>query len=94
MLTRLQIMCMTPKTRLEYDGQKITRAEQSIHATTQRKIRSKLCTMPARLRDGKNINGGRHLRRASKNLMVRRDSFESMDATRVQPSHTKPGSMR
>lgn len=90
MLTRLQIACMTPKTRLDYDGAKIERTENSIHWTTNRKIRSKLCSMPPRHRNGEEIGGGRHLRRSTKKLASRIAAFEAGDTD----SHTKPGAMR
>lgn len=41
-----------------------------------------------RTREGKNFPGGRHLRRALKNLNARRNSFKEA------PEYTKPGSMQ
>jgi len=45
---------------------------------------------PPRTRDGKNFPGGRHLRRALKNLSARQNSFVAATKGHQQ---TKPGSM-
>ena len=73
MLTRIQLACMTDKTRTDYYGVAPLnkRPDYSIHATTNKKRRSDLCTVSPRLRDGKEFAGGRHLRRAKALLKAR-----------------------
>jgi hypothetical protein len=86
MLTRIQIMCMTPKTRLDFDGAKIERAEHSIHATTDKKKRS-VVTQPARTRFGQTYPGGKHLRRSLGRLSARTSVYVDGDGK-------APGSMQ
>lgn len=71
MLTRMQIMCMTSKTRQDFDGTSTKPNEQSIHPFKNRGV-SKDCTRPARTRDGKTYPGGKHMRKALARLELRR----------------------
>lgn len=88
MLTRIQLLCMTPKTRLEWDGQKIERPDYSIHHTTDRRNRSKTCSATPKTRPGKTYPGGRSLRRAHSTLSARVKEHTN------NPTGIKPGSMQ
>ena len=71
MLTRMQIMCMTSKTRREFDGVVIPHRASSIHLFPKKGVSSE-CSKPPRTRDGKTYPGGKYMRKALARLELRR----------------------
>ena len=83
MLTNIQIACMTPKTRLQYDGAKITRPDHSIHPYG--KVHN-TCKPTIR------ANGAKA--KVLKRLAARVKDYEAtVSIVRIRLGFTKPGSM-
>lgn len=91
MITRIQVMCMTAKTRLDYDGVKITPTDRSIHPMGRggkdkgwKYSGGRICE-PSRLRPGKPYSGGRALRKNTARLAARTSGYNAKDESQTAP---------
>ena len=88
MLTHIQELCMTDKTRKSLGYPTLSRPDLSIHYNTDKRTRSNECSKPPVTREGKPYPGGRSLRRSLRRLNTRRQMHQGKSQ-----GHTLPGSM-